>query len=48
MLERGAGNDPATSCLASKRSPTELPPHARGAPQLLVLRKRAEDPVTHD
>ena len=28
MLERGAGNDPATSCLASKRSPTELPPRA--------------------
>ena len=25
--ERGTGNDPATSCLASKRSPTELPPH---------------------
>lgn len=25
-VERGTGNDPATSCLASKRSPTELPP----------------------
>ena len=25
-VERGTGNDPAISCLASKRSPTELPP----------------------
>ena len=24
-MERGTGNDPATSCLASKHSPTELP-----------------------
>jgi hypothetical protein len=29
-MERGTGNDPATSCLASKRSPTELPPHIGG------------------
>lgn len=29
-VERGTGNDPATSCLASKRSPTELPPQIGG------------------
>ena len=49
-VERGTGNDPATSCLASKRSPTELPPQlveTVGIEPTLAACKAAVLPLNH-